>query len=59
MKKLICSALMGFCFLWILGAAGSLELDRISMTEFIARGVPALAVLYVSFWIGGFKNELL
>lgn len=56
MRKLICGGLMGLCLLWILGVAGSLECDKISMAEFIAREVPALVLLYLSFWIGGFDK---
>lgn len=56
MKKLICAALIAGCLFWILGVAGSLECDKISMAEFIAREVPALVLLYLSFWIGGFDK---
>lgn len=56
MRKLICGALIGLCFFWILGTAGSLECDKISIAEFVAREVPALLLLYGSFWIGGFDK---
>jgi hypothetical protein len=56
MKKLICAAVLGFCLFWILGSAGMLECDKISIAEFVARGVPALILLYGSFWIGGFNK---
>lgn len=56
MKELICAVVLFLCLFWILGLTGALECDRISIGEFIARGVPALLLLYGSFWIGGFDK---
>ena len=56
MRRKIYAAVAFCCAVWILGLAGSDELERIGFTELVAQGIPVLALFMFSLWRGGFTK---
>ena len=54
MKKLICGILVGLGLFFIVGTAGALDQDKISVSQFVARETCAFVGMCLSAWIGGF-----